>query len=169
MQARLREMKLSKAQGMTGLTTGISLAAAGAPGGGAAGAPWGVGGRAAPRPEFSTAADRNRRRYLRPQLFAVSWASNARSGKRVRPAQVSARRARALRAFGDQRQESDAAVGRPAQERRHRGIVGLCHRRREKIKAISPRFAGTHREKSAPARDAETASENRAVARHKPY
>src|SRR5579871_3140394 len=67
----------------------------------------------------------------------MSWTADAGSGKRVRFAQVSRPRARPLRAFGEERQEPDAALGRPAQERRHRGTMVLCRHGREKIGAGS--------------------------------
>src|SRR5260221_11145721 len=63
----------------------------------------------------------------------MPWAAHARPAGRRGPDEIPARRARALRQFRDARQESDAALGRPAEARRSRGPVGLRGGGRENL------------------------------------
>ena len=81
---------------------------------------------AAQEPTFPPEADRQGRIDLLAQLLALPRHPHAGPGKRLRPAQVPARPARALRQLGDARQEHDAAVGRSPRSSRHRGAVVLC-------------------------------------------
>ena len=71
------------------------------------------------------------------QDFAVRRRPHAEPRKCLRPAQSSARPARALRLLGDTRQEPDAAVGRPSQCRGGRTLVGLCDGRRAEVAAAT--------------------------------
>ena len=66
-----------------------------------------------------------RRGNLRAQLLALPRRPHARPAGRVRPEEIPARSARALRQHRHARQEPDAALGRPAQARRRRRAMGL--------------------------------------------